>query len=229
MLEVMISTFPRPLALSLLFFVASTSVSAQDASLAPHRLPFGASGNVLELAVGTADAETSLGPFTVVVASAPAWLQWEADRADAVVPEGDPSGPRREPVARLVFGVAPTAPVGAPGEVVLHVVAPDGAVLAAHTVRVTASAPERLSLSAPRPNPARGGVVSLSYAVPEAGPVRLSVVDALGREVAVVVEDERAPGGYEARIPTGALASGVYAVRLVGGGTAVVRRLTVVR
>ena len=190
-----------------------------------HALPFASEGHTLELAVGGAKA----GPAETValrveVAEAPAWIRFTSREAAEL--EGE------EPVARLAFDVEPASPIGEVGVVRLAVLAEDGAVWAEHEVRVEVSAPEEARLEAVRPNPSRG-IAVVPFVVPAEAEVRLSVFDVLGREVAVLAEGPVAPGAHEARIRAGALAAGVYVVRLVaegpGGRGVAVRRMTVVR
>ncbi len=196
-----------------------TAARAQDAPA--HALPFGSGGHTLELALG-GDATNSGGALTVAVESAPAWLTF--DQAQAMATTNEP-----EPVARLTFAAARTAPVGTPGEIWLVVRDAAGAVVAEKTVRVEVSAPAELSVEPPRPNPSRGAV-TVPYALPASGRVRVVVVDGLGREVLVLVDGEASAGGHEARIPAGRLAAGVYAVRVAAGGReARPVRVTVVR
>ena len=93
------------------------------------------------------------------------------------------------------------------------------------------NSPEALgvSLGIPRPNPVRGAAAQVPFETPRAGSVRLVLVDVLGREVAVLVDGERPAGAQTARLNAGHIASGVYVARLVAGGRAVSRVLTVVR
>ncbi len=184
---------------------------------AAHAVPFGSKGNAVEIEVAGLDVE----PAEVVVTSAPAWLAFAAASAPAE------SGGSEAPVARLAFDVLRTAPVGEPAEVTVEVRA-GGAVVATHTVRLRVAAPAALALGVPYPNPARG-TVAVPFEVPEAGRVRLAAYDVLGREVAVLVDGERPAGGHSARLEVGALAAGVYVVRLVAGGQARAQRLTVAR
>ena len=96
---------------------------------------------------------------------------------------------------------------------------------------LVADAPEpafMTELLAPRPNPTRS-VSRVAFTLAEAGAVRLSVVDLLGREVAVLADGDRAAGAHEAALDTARLASGVYVVRLQTGDTVASQRLTVVR
>ncbi len=77
-----------------------------------------------------------------------------------------------------------------------------------------------------RPNPSAGEPV-LSYTLAAEVDVRLAVVDALGREVAVVASGRQGAGAHTAAV--GALPPGVYAARLVTGAGAASVRFTVVR
>jgi len=52
-----------------------------------------------------------------------------------------------------------------------------------------------------------------------ASDVRLSVHDLLGREVAVLVNEKKAPGSYEVKFDGSGLASGVYLYRLTARPT----------
>ena len=85
-----------------------------------------------------------------------------------------------------------------------------------------------LSLAAPGPNPVRG-VTTLRFALREAGVARLSVVDALGREVARLVDG--VTGGVEQRIAfdASALPVGLYLVRLEAAGATTTRTFVRVR
>ena len=91
-----------------------------------------------------------------------------------------------------------------------------------------AEAPTSTTLYAPAPNPAVGRS-RLRYDLSEAGRVRLAVYDLLGREVALLVDADQFVGRFEADLETGALASGVYVVRLQSGATIQSHRLTVLR
>jgi hypothetical protein len=226
----------RPLAplLALLAVSAAAQTGVGEPEAAPmpaaHAVPFGSAGNAVELEL---DGAGALAGAEVAVASAPAWLRFQAGTARAEAAGGPAGGAAggAAPVARLAFDVERSAPVGTPAEVVFEVRA-EGAVVARHAVRLEVGAPAALALGAPRPNPARAGAV-VPYEVPVAGPVRLAAYDVLGREVAVLADGERGPGAHEARLDAGALAAGVYVVRLVGEGAdgpaAAVGRLTVVR
>ena len=93
---------------------------------------------------------------------------------------------------------------------------------------VAGLAAAELSLSAPSPNPTRGSA-RVAFSLAEAGAARLSVVDALGREVAVLADGELSAGAHEATFDTARLPAGVYVVRLAAGGQVLVQNATVTR
>jgi hypothetical protein len=62
-----------------------------------------------------------------------------------------------------------------------------------------------------------------------AGWVRLTVYDLLGREVAVLVNEEKQPGFYEVTFDAGRLASGVYLYRLVAGTAVETHKMIVLK
>ena len=92
----------------------------------------------------------------------------------------------------------------------------------------TASEPAaaaRPTVSRPAPNPAsRRSALTVSVPAPE----RAVVVDALGREVLVLLDGD-VTGTATLDVPTSRLAPGVYTVRVAGATFAETRRLTVVR
>jgi hypothetical protein len=84
----------------------------------------------------------------------------------------------------------------------------------------------RLLQNFPNPfNPA----TEIKYLLPEAGRVKLSVYDLLGREVAVLVDEEKTAGEYTARFDAKGLSSGAYLYKLEAGTFAQTRRMLLVR
>jgi hypothetical protein len=88
--------------------------------------------------------------------------------------------------------------------------------------------PVTYSLSQNYPNPFNPATV-IPYQLPNAGDVRLTVYDMLGREVAVLVNERKGPGRYEAVFNAAHLASGVYLYRLRAGAFLETRRMALVR
>lgn len=84
------------------------------------------------------------------------------------------------------------------------------------------------AIRAVAPNPS-GGSSEIAFDVADTGPVTLAVYDALGREVARVVDEVREAGTHRVRLDVRSLPAGVYVVRMTAGGTVQSRDLTVVR
>ena len=84
------------------------------------------------------------------------------------------------------------------------------------------------TLHAVAPNPVRDAA-EVAFTLGAAGPVRIVVVDARGREVAVLADAARPAGAHRLRLDAGAFAPGVYVVRLTAGGQSQARMFTVVR
>ena len=77
--------------------------------------------------------------------------------------------------------------------------------------------PSAFALEQNYPNPFNPST-TIGYTVAKAGRVTIKVYDALGREVAVLLNDDRAPGTYQAPFNTTRLASGVYFYRMIASG-----------
>ena len=93
---------------------------------------------------------------------------------------------------------------------------------AASTITSSESAPElpaAAALASNYPNPFTH-TTTIEYALPASGPVRLSVYDALGREVATLVDGVRQAGAHVAVFDGTSLPSGVYLYRLEAAGQA---------
>ena len=78
------------------------------------------------------------------------------------------------------------------------------------------------------PNPA-SATARVAFELDAAGPAALRVFDVTGREVAVLAEGMFAASAHTAELNTGALAPGVYVLRLEAGGEVATTRLAVVR
>ena len=93
--------------------------------------------------------------------------------------------------------------------------------------------PETTALLQAYPNPARvgqGASVTVPFRLAEASAVRIVVYDVLGREVAVLADDELGAGSYEVGWPEArSLPAGSYLVRLTAGATVQTQRLTLIR
>jgi len=88
--------------------------------------------------------------------------------------------------------------------------------------------PTEFALEQNYPNPFNPTTV-LGYQLPVSSDVRLAVYDLLGREVAVLVNEKKAPGFYRVDFDAAGLASGVYVYRLMAGGTVQIRKMIILR
>jgi hypothetical protein len=70
---------------------------------------------------------------------------------------------------------------------------------------------------------------TLRYHLPVAGRVSVSVYDLLGREAAMLVNEEKEAGSHEVTFNAGGLAGGVYFCRLQAGSVVTTRRLVLLR
>jgi hypothetical protein len=93
---------------------------------------------------------------------------------------------------------------------------------------VNAVSPADYVLSQNYPNPFNPSTM-ISFNLKEAGRVRLSVFDVLGREVAVLVNGDRAAGSYDVNFNAGNLPTGVYLYRLEAGSFSAVRKLVLLK
>ena len=88
--------------------------------------------------------------------------------------------------------------------------------------------PVRCALSQNYPNPCNPSS-DIRYQISEFGIVRLSVYDILGREMAVLVNERKAPGSYEVTFDGSGLSSGVYFYRLQMGEFVATKRLLLLK
>ena len=85
-----------------------------------------------------------------------------------------------------------------------------------------------IGLGAGYPNPFNPQT-NLSYNVEAAGHVSIVVYNAIGQEVAVLVDGRLEPGRYQATFDAHELPSGVYFVRMASGGFADTQRVTLMK
>jgi photosystem II stability/assembly factor-like uncharacterized protein len=89
-------------------------------------------------------------------------------------------------------------------------------------------APSEFCLQQNYPNPFNP-TTKIGFLISHFGFVSLRVFDVLGREVATLVNEEKAPGIYEVRWDAGSLASGVYFCRLETSSLAQTKKLVLLR
>lgn len=89
-------------------------------------------------------------------------------------------------------------------------------------------APRTLALADVRPNPARESA-EVAFTLPETGAARVVVFDALGRQVATLLDGTLTAGDHTTRLDASTLAPGVYMVRLEAGRESRTARVVITR
>jgi hypothetical protein len=88
--------------------------------------------------------------------------------------------------------------------------------------------PERLHLYQNHPNPFNP-TTTIRFDLPQDAHVTLRVYDALGKEVATLVDGFRNAGSHVVSLNAQGLASGVYLCRISAGGATEVRKMALMR
>jgi len=78
------------------------------------------------------------------------------------------------------------------------------------------------------PNPFNP-ISDIGFSISELAWVRVSVFDLMGREVAVLVSERRAPGRYTVRFDATGMSSGVYFCRMTAGNYTAMRKMVLMR
>jgi hypothetical protein len=90
------------------------------------------------------------------------------------------------------------------------------------------SVPTTFQLRQNYPNPFNPST-TIGYSVAAQGHVRLSITDILGREIAVLVSEQKAAGSYSAQWNALQVPSGIYVCRLVTEGNVATRKMLLVK
>lgn len=88
--------------------------------------------------------------------------------------------------------------------------------------------PEKVLMAQNFPNPFNPSTV-IRFEIPEAGHVRLAVYDMLGRQIDVLVNENRTPGMYEVTWDAERASSGTYLYRLEANGVVINHTMTLLK
>jgi|GEM_PF-2104337 len=94
--------------------------------------------------------------------------------------------------------------------------------------QIIAIHPQKFELSQNYPNPFNPST-TIAYSLPQAGNVTLKIYDALGREVATLVNDFKSEGEYRVQFNGSSLSSGMYFYRLQAGSFVETKKLVLMK
>ncbi|OZC02064.1 S8 family serine peptidase [Rubricoccus marinus] len=221
--------------------LSTSSIGAEPVPLALNALPQEASGE-MEVPLTVAAEGHTAGPLALSLAWSGALPEgWTATLVDRTLGTATPLA--ESGTYAFTLDVSETAKRSAAlGLDLMSFTAPEAKtggtadsgdrfvlrIAPASAVSTDATPEAGFALGAPSPNPARG-MIRVPYALASSGEAEVSVVDALGREVAVLASGAHSAGSHEAALDASTLAPGVYVVRLSTPEASAVRRVTVVR
>lgn len=93
---------------------------------------------------------------------------------------------------------------------------------------ISSQIPANYSLSQNYPNPFNPAT-NIGFKIADFGSVRLSVYDVLGKEVAILVNQQLQPGTYEVSWDASKFSSGVYFYRIEAGEFNAVNKMILVK
>lgn len=96
------------------------------------------------------------------------------------------------------------------------------------STEIPGDVPKELELTQNYPNPFNPSTI-ISYSVPEQAHIRLTVYDMLGRQIAVLVDEQQGPGGYDVTWDGTDFSSGMYLYRIEAGNQSKTRRMMLIK
>jgi hypothetical protein len=183
-----------------------------------HTIPFASSGNCIELAV-TNESSTPISAVKVEITNVPPWLRFSATELRfGAFNAGE------ELSATFSFSVDKSAPVGREHTLSFVITSATGEQWSKE-ITLSVSPPERFELYQNYPNPFNPST-AISYQLSAASKVSLKVFDVLGREVATLADDERAPGHHQQSWDASHVSSGMYIYQLTATDERGTRQVT---
>lgn len=104
----------------------------------------------------------------------------------------------------------------------------DGAFEYSEVVEVNFNAPLNFVLNQNYPNPFNPSTY-IEYSVPSFGTVILKTYDSLGREILVLVNEEKQPGNYQVKFDGSNLSSGVYYYKLQFSNSVIHKKMLLIK
>ena len=104
----------------------------------------------------------------------------------------------------------------------------DGSFDYSEVVEVELAAPSKFGISQNYPNPFNP-ITTIKYSLPKTSYITLKVYNTLGEEIAVLVNEIKEAGIYNARFDASKLSGGVYFYRIEAGGISQVKKMILLK
>jgi hypothetical protein len=193
--------------------IANKGTTAQVVKLVPEDYGYGDRYYVYSLVGGTDNGDFSQGVY--VNDNAPSYQT------------GGPINVLEE-IEALAFSTADEIKFTSPGRSVQYIMLEPGEHTGVNADRSNQIA-DRFTLDQNYPNPFNP-LTTISYSIPQTETVSLKVYDALGREIATLVNNEvKTAGTYNTRFDGVSLSSGIYFYRLQAGSHAMTKKMALIK
>jgi len=171
-----------------------------------YEIPFASSGNLLELTVSNSST-LATSKVTVAAKDVPTWFTISPTSINF-----DRMAPNEDALASFSFSIEKSAPVNRP-QTLTFVISNSQAEQWTKEIRITVNAPEQFELFQNYPNPFNPST-TIAYQLATPGRVNLRIFDMLGREVAMLADEEQPAGYHETSFDASRLSSGIYIYQL---------------
>ncbi len=172
-----------------------------------YQVPFGSSGNTIELTVANS-ASIPVAGLTVEATEIPPWLKFAATEQRIALLKG-----QQETQATFTFAVDKLAPVQKNQTLKFVICAPTGGKWTKE-ITVVVTPPEKFEAYQNFPNPFNPST-AISYQLSAVSKVSLKIYNMLGQEVASLVDGDRLAGYHQEMWDAARYSSGVYIYQLI--------------
>ena len=190
----------------ILLLYASIAAAQTDSA---YTIPFASKGNTIELTVANTSKMTTQA-VNVSVSNAPSWVKFDSTRQTIKALTAS-----AEQTATFAFTVDKSAPVGK-GQTLTFSITANGQTWTKN-IAIKVAPPSTYELFQNYPNPFNP-TTTIEYQLPGTATrfnVSIKIYDAIGREVANLVNEMQEPGYYQKIFNASRYASGMYIYRLV--------------
>ena len=176
----------------------------------PYEIPFASKGNTIELAIANSSAFTAEG-VKVEATNIPSGIQFKEKTITLTTLKS-----KEEQTASFTFSVEKTAKVNKEDTLRFTITDKTGQKWTKE-IKISITPPTTYELLQNYPNPFNP-TTTIEYQLPGTGTrysVSLKIYDAIGREVAHLVNEQQEPGGHQVTLNAQKYSSGVYIYRLI--------------